>query len=172
MTTFLADLLAKLRPARMEAALTEAALVEQTITVVDEVLEALGLGDTRDEAEEGVAWRFQVGSAQIEIGIHDNEILDEPTIEICAPILTLPSTRVLAFYRRCLELNRLMVGCSIGVDNDIVVVAAERRLPGLDRAQFMEMLLNVASAADQFDNDLSQEFGAGMLGTEPAAEEP
>jgi hypothetical protein len=54
----------------------------------------------------------------------------------------------------------------------VVVVATERRLPGLDKAQFMEMLLNVASAADQFDDDLAQEFGAGMLGEPPAAESP
>ncbi|KEF42290.1 MAG: hypothetical protein ER33_06305 [Cyanobium sp. CACIAM 14] len=162
MRTFLADLLERLHPARSEAPSPEA--VE---ALVEAVLESLGVEGARDESDEGVVWSLQVGSAPIEIALQTNEVLQEPTIEICAPILRLPAANLLAFYRRCLELNRIVVGCAIGVEDDVVMVAAERRLPGLDRAQFVEMLLNVASAADEFDDVLAAEFGAEKLGEEP-----
>ena len=42
--------------------------------------------------------------------------------------------------------------------------AAERRVQDLSRNDFVQMLLNVASAADQFDDELAQEFGARKLG--------
>ncbi len=134
---------------------------------METVLESLGVEGVREESDEGVDWSLQVGSAPIEIGLRTNEVLEEPTLEIRSPILRLPPGNLLAFYRRCLELNRILVGCSIGVEDDVVMVAAERRLQGLDGARFVEMLLNVASAADEFDDVLSAEFGAERLGEEP-----
>ncbi len=159
MRKFLADLLERLHPARQEGPSPQAVL-----DLVDAALEALGVEGVREDSEEGVDWNLQVGSAPIRIGLQANEVLEEPTVEISAPILRLPPRNLLAFYRRCLELNRILVGCAIGVEDDVVMVAAERRLPGLDRAQFMEMLLNVASAADEFDDVLAAEFGAEKLG--------
>jgi hypothetical protein len=162
MRKFLADLLERLHPGRPEAPSPEA-----VVDLVDTVLESLGVEGVREESDEGVDWNLQVGSAPIAIVLQTNEVLQEPTLEVRAPILRLPALQLLAFYRRCLELNRILVGCAIGVEDDVVMVAAERRLPGLDRARFVEMLLNVASAADEFDDVLSAEFGAEKLGEEP-----
>ena len=52
------------------------------------------------------------------------------------------------------------------------MVAEERRLPGLYPPVFLQMLLNVASAADQFDDELAMEFGAIKLGQESADPDP
>jgi hypothetical protein len=93
-------------------------------------------------------------------------VLAEPTLAVSAGILRLPPQDLLPFYRRCLELNRILVGCSIGVEGDLVVVASERSLADLNRRAVARMLLNVASAADQFDDDLAEEFGAEKLGQE------
>lgn len=171
MPKFLADLLARLLPAPQESIPAEQA-VDRVAGLVEEVLETLGVGEAQEESEEGLQWGLQVGSAPLTIALRPNEILGEPTLEVTAPILRLPEHNLLAFYRRCLELNRIVVGCAFGVDNDLVVVAAERRLPGLERAQFVEMLLDVASAADQFDDELAKEFGAERLGDDPAVPSP
>jgi hypothetical protein len=162
---FLADLLARLTPSR-----SKERTVQEAVAMVDEVLDSLGVGGQREESEEGEEgeegfdWSVQVGSAILEIGIHANEILGETTIEVRSPILRLPAENLLAFYRRCLELNRIVVGCCIGVDQDVMIVAAERRVQDVGRNDFVQMLLNVASAADQFDDELAQEFGARRLG--------
>ncbi|MCS5699612.1 YbjN domain-containing protein [Cyanobium sp. FGCU-52] len=134
------------------------------VALVDAVLEGLGIDGERQDSDEGWDWTLQVGSAPIDIGLHHNDLLDEDTLEVKATILRLPPQRLLAFYRRCLELNRLLIGCAIGVEGDTVIVASERSLPGLDRAAIARMLIDVASAADQLDDDLAQEFGAAKLG--------
>jgi len=134
------------------------------VGLVDAVLERLGIDGERQDSDEGWDWTLQVGSAPIAMGLHRNDLLDEDTLEVKATILRLPPQRLLAFYRRCLELNRLLIGCAIGVEGDTVIVAAERPLPGLDRAAIARMLLDVASAADQLDDDLAEEFGAARLG--------
>jgi hypothetical protein len=156
---FLDDLLARLTPSRPQER-----PVEEVVAMVDEVLDVLGVGGQREDAEEGFDWSVQVGSAILEIGIHANEVLGETTIEVRSPILRLPPENLLAFYRRCLELNRIVVGCCIGVDKDVMIVAAERRVQDFSRNDFVQMLLNVASAADQFDDELAREFGARKLG--------
>lgn len=134
------------------------------VGLVDAVLDGLGIDGERQDSEEGWDWTLQVGSAPIDIGLHHNDLLNEDTLEVKATILRLPPQRLLAFYRRCLELNRLLIGCAIGIEGDTVIVSSERLLPGLDRAAIARMLLDVASAADQLDDDLAQEFGAAKLG--------
>lgn len=159
MTGFLPDLLARWLP-REPAAPS----LEQIADLVDEVLAGLGIDGQREDADDGADWSLQVGSATLEVGLHRNGILDEDTLEVRSPILRLPDHNLLAFYRRCLELNRIVVGCCFGVDEDVVVVATERTLPGLGKPDFARMLLDVASVADQFDDELAREFGAEQLG--------
>ncbi len=132
--------------------------------MVDEVLEGLGVDGQREDDAEGSSWTLQVGSAVLAIALQPNAVMGEHTLAVSAAILRLPSSELLAFYRRCLELNRILVGCSIGVDGDQVVVASERSLIDLTPRAIARMLLNVASAADQFDDDLAEEFGAEKLG--------
>ncbi|MFY8149886.1 MAG: YbjN domain-containing protein [Prochlorococcaceae cyanobacterium] len=164
MRQLLADLVTRL--ARLRRPLRP---VEEAVALVDEVLESLGVSGQREDSEDGFDWTFQVGSAPIEVALHPNPVLGELTLEVRSPMLRLPAGNLLALYRRCLELNRILVGCAIGVDQDLIVVAQERGLQGLDQSAFLEMLLNVASAADQFDDELAEEFGAIPLGQEAPA---
>lgn len=133
--------------------------------MVDTVLDGLGVDGQREEDEDGSHWTLQVGSAVLAIDLSRNAVLDEPTLAVSSTILRLPEQELLAFYRRCLELNRILVGCSIGVEGDLVLVASERGLSDLNPRAVARMLLNVASAADQFDDDLAEEFGAEKLGS-------
>lgn len=161
MKEFLLDLLTRLVVAgRQPRALAHyAAMVEQ-------VLAGLGVDGQRQDDAEGSHWTLQVGSAMLAIDLAVNEVLAEPTLAVSSAILRLPPHDLLPFYRRCLELNRILVGCSIGVEGDVVLVASERSLIDLNRRAVARMLLNVASAADQFDDDLAEEFGAEPLGQE------
>lgn len=132
--------------------------------MVEEVLAGLGVDGQRENDDDGIHWTLQVGSAVLAIDLATNEVLAEPTLAVRAAILRLPEQDLLAFYRRCLELNRILVGCSIGVEGDQVLVASERSLVDLNPRAVARMLLNVASAADQFDDDLAEEFAAEKLG--------
>lgn len=136
----------------------------QVAAMVEQVLDGLGVDGQRQDDDDGSHWTLQVGSAVLAVDLSRNEVLNEPTLAVSSAILRLPSQELLAFYRRCLELNRILVGCSIGVEGDQVLVTSERTLADLNRRAIARMLLNVASAADQFDDDLAEEFGAEKLG--------
>ena len=161
MKEFLLDLLTKLVLAGREPR-----PLAHYVALVDAVLAGLGVDGQREDDAEGSSWTLQVGSAVLAIELQPNAVLEEHTLAVSAAILRLPATNLLAFYRRCLELNRILVGCSIGVEGDVVVVASERSLIDLNRRAVARMLLNVASAADQCDDDLAEEFGAEKLGQE------
>lgn len=158
MTLPFAELLARLRGA--EPPLRP---LEHYAELVEAVLAGLGLEPEGEESDEEIRWELQVGRAPIALVIAPNAVLGAPTLEVCSACLRLPAGELLPLYRRCLELNRLVVGCSLGVENDVLVVAAERELAGLDRRAVARLLLDVASTADQVVSELAGEFGAVPL---------
>jgi hypothetical protein len=136
------------------------------IQIVEVLLEEFGV-DVKNsrldlDSKNDRGWVIQKGSAQIIILISENDEDDDPTIEIFSPILKLPSQNILPFYRRCLELNWVLVGCAICVSEDKVLVRAEMPLNGLNVESIGLTILNVAGAADQLDDDLAEEFGAQL----------
>lgn len=140
--------------------------VESYIRIVEDLLLEIGV-DVKDsridlDSKNDRGWIIQKGSAQIIILITENDDDDNPTIEVVSPILKLPSQNILPFYRRCLELNRYLIGCAFCVSEDKVLVRAEVPLSGLDVESIALMIANVAGAADQFDNELAEEFGAKL----------
>jgi hypothetical protein len=153
-----ADLLARLRG--LEPPLRP---LEHYAELVDAVLAGLGVEPEAEEGEQTITWELQVGQAPITLEIGPNAVLGQPTLEVRSACLRLPPGDLLPFYRRCLELNRVVTGCSLGVENDVLVVAGERELAGLDRRGLARLLLDVASTADQVISELSGEFGAAPL---------
>ena len=119
---------------------------------------------TKINVENGLGWVIEKGSASIFIIIAKNEFIDESTLEVFSPILKLPTQNILPFYRRCLELNRIMVGCALCVQKDQVMVLAERPLQGISYEEIESIVMSVANAADKLDDDLAEEFGAYMIG--------
>jgi hypothetical protein len=140
--------------------------IESYAQIVEALLRELG-ADIKDsrldlESKNDRGWLIQKGSAQIIILIAENDEDDDPTIEVVSPILKLPAQNILPFYRRCLELNRYLIGCAVCVSEDKVLVRAEMPLSGLNLESIALMILNVAGAADQLDDELAEEFGAKL----------
>lgn len=140
--------------------------VDSYVRNVEDLLAEIGV-DAKDsridlDSKDEKGWVIQKGSAQIIILIAENDLVEDYTIEVVSPILKLPPQNILPFYRRCLELNRYLVGCATCVNEDKVLVRAELPLSGLNLESLALMILNVAGAADQLDNDLAEEFGAQL----------
>lgn len=140
--------------------------VSSYIQIVEDLFKKLDI-DTREsrldiESQNDRGWVIQKGSAQIIILIAENDEDDNPTLEVVSPILKLPSQNILPFYRRCLELNRYLIGCAVCVSENKVLVRAEIPLSGLSPESIALMIFNVAGAADQLDDELAEEFGAKL----------
>lgn len=102
----------------------------------------------------------QVKRGSAYIGI--NVLEDNGVLMMLAPIMEVPKERRELFYRKLLELSFLATNdAAFGIDGtkDLVYVRALRRLSALDYEEFEDLLETVGTVADQWDDELTREFG-------------
>ena len=102
----------------------------------------------------------QVKRGSAHIGI--NVLEDNGVLMLLAPIMEVPAEGRERFYRKLLELSFLATSdAAFGIDGkkDLVYVRALRRLSALDYEEFEDLLETVSSVADDWDDELKQEFG-------------
>lgn len=107
-----------------------------------------------------LGWWVQKGSAVIYIILKPHD--DTPTLRIISPILYLPENNILAFYRKCLELNMDLLNCAFAVIDDRIMLVSERSIDGLDPQELEEIIGYLAAVADGVDDKLAREFNAQM----------
>ncbi len=132
---------------------------------VTEALRLLGLDKAGalpdEENEKGALWKITKGSASVEIWVlkvdDDN---DGVMLQVEAPVMALPDQNLLPLYRRLLELNKnKLFGASFGIEGSMVVITSERLARAADRVEIAGMIDRVASYADEYDDELTAEFG-------------
>jgi len=139
--------------------------LEQSVRNVETILASIGVDpvEARMKVDAGYAWNFQRGSALIEVYVSQEE---RGYLQVLSPIMHLPTTNLLALYRRLLELNLQLTNASVGVHEDVVYVFNERPLDGLDHIEAESIIRKLAIYADDLDNKLVDEFG-GRLYSQP-----
>lgn len=101
------------------------------------------------------------GSASVGI----NVLEDHGVLLFVAPVMAVPITGRETLYRKLLELSFLSTSdAAFAIDGhrDEIVVRALRRLSGLDYEEFEDLLETVGKVADEWDDALKAEFGAGQ----------
>jgi len=136
--------------------------LEAYAATVEQILAKLGIdpAQSRLASEQGYAWSFRRGSANIEIYVSQQG--DRGYLQVLAPIMHLPSAGLLPLYRRLLELNLQLTNAALGVYLDVVYVFYERLVDGLDTVEVDTIVGNVAHYADELDNMLVNEFGGRL----------
>lgn len=137
--------------------------LEESARTVEQILANIGVDpvSARMKVQTGYGWNFQRGSALIEVYATQEE---RGYLQVLSPIIHLPHTNLLAFYRRLLELNLQLTNASMGVHQDVVYVFNERPLDGLDPIEADSIIRKLAIYADELDNSLVEEFGGRMYG--------
>lgn len=133
-------------------------------TLVEDVIKKLGLDPTklRGKATDDLAtWTFTRGSAQVLVTVSKSERGDGAFLRAVSPIMTMPpADRLLAFYRRLLELNASgLVNAAFGIVDDQIVAASERPTVGLDASEVEQIVRHLSAVADTYDDRLVKEFG-------------
>lgn len=138
--------------------------IQNHMQIVEQILLEIGVDPAaaRMNTADGVGWRFQRGSAAIEVYVTQQE--NEGFLQILAPIIHLPMTNLLPLYRYLLELNLQLTTAALGVYLDVVYVFSERELEGLDAVEANSMISRVAEYADELDDKLVNEFGGRLYG--------
>ena len=150
------DLLVVPDPEQLEAA-----------AMLGEYLErwAQDFGKTADSLKVDGGWEFIAGSVVVRIA-HDEA---EQTISIESILLPIPEDedRRLSLFSRLLELNHRRTGeARFAIHGGQVTVTFTRPTLGLDYLEFQRAVEEVARTADDYDDELSAEFGAAATDDE------
>ncbi|MDZ4770094.1 MAG: YbjN domain-containing protein [Chloroflexota bacterium] len=134
------------------------------VQTVETILLEIGIdpATARMNTADGFGWRFQRGSAAIEVYLAQQEA--EGYLQVLAPIVHLPVTNLLPLYRHLLELNLQLTAAAMGVYLDVVYVFSERPLQGMDAEEANNLISQVAQYADELDDRLVSEFGGRLYG--------
>ncbi|MCP4228538.1 MAG: YbjN domain-containing protein [bacterium] len=101
------------------------------------------------------------GSADVFISLFTIERPDEPPewyIEWSSPVMKLPSSDLLPFYRRLLEENAHRVAIKFSIKEEAVWLEITRELSGVDTTECYRNLTRIGDTADELDDALREEF--------------
>jgi len=136
-----------------------------TIALVEEVLREQGHDPDRarisvDGASQ--AWQVKTGSAITRITVFPTP--DFTHLRVRSVVMTIDaSVDRLALFHHLLERNAELWGAAFAVEQDKVVLVAERSTLDLDRSEVADMIRRVTTYADDHDDALVAKFG-GRLG--------
>jgi hypothetical protein len=121
---------------------------------LESLLQESGLADKAQVLEPNLV-RLQWGSAFVIVGVSGTAV-----VAIAPLFREIPRDKVTAFYKKLLEHNAYMGGmASFALQSDgWVILHAGRALKGIDGHEFANLVAGVGRFADQFDDQLIQEF--------------
>ena len=125
-----------------------------TTPSLEKLLQDSGLAEKAQILEQNLI-RLQWGSAFVIVGVSGSAI-----VAIAPLFRDLPKDKVNDFYRKLLEHNAYMGGmASFAIQPDgWVILHSGRALKGMDAGEFANMVAGVGRFADQFDDQLIQDF--------------
>lgn len=137
-------------------------------TLVEDVIRRLGLDPDRvriSVPEPSRGWSLLRGSAAVAIFLRPaREGEDSPQLRVVAPIVRMASGDPLPMFRMLLELNAGGLGAvSFGLQEDRVVVVAERRTLDLERSEVEFLIHRVGAVGDHYDDELIARFGGTRI---------
>lgn len=140
--------------------------IEAAKGYIEQFISSLGLSPAECFNSQKNAWYLKKGSANIEVFISSHQQSNEKVrnyLRIYSPIMQVPATNVIQFYRRLLELNDTSLGVKISImkNSNQVYCTFERDLNGIDYDETQTCISDLAVWADFLDDSLKKEFNTG-----------
>ena len=140
--------------------------LKSTREMVERVISELNLSphDNQLQTEDGSpAWGLMRGSAQVFIFIKPGKQDDDfNTIQVVSPVMRLPEAphHQSALFKHLLEINACEItGAAFGLKDETIVIIADRSTQDLDRSEVKDMILRIGYFADNYDDDLVNQYG-------------
>jgi len=129
---------------------------------IEDILKALELEpeDHRIATENPslLLWSIVRGSTQAEISMRWNQRKQEGWFCVTAPLVRLPESDLVSFYRRLLDLNAQTEGAAMHIEQDTVYLRSARPLLGMDTLEAGDVLERVTWNAETLRQKLASEF--------------
>ena len=129
--------------------------------MVTQMLEETGLTNDDCYIPDGDYWELWKGSAKVYISFFSLEHEDGETewyMDISSPVMKIPSSNLLAFYRRLLEENGNRIALKFSMRDDTVWCEVTRELDGITFEEGFRNLIRVGEVADEVDDIFRDEF--------------
>ena len=142
--------------------------LEHAAALVEDVIRRMGLEPDKVRIavpEPSRGWSLMRGSAAVAVFLRPpRKGEDSAQLRIVAPIIRVAEGDVSALFRTLLELNAGGLGAvAFGVQEDRVVVVAERRVLDLERAEVEFLIHRVGAVGDHSDDELIARFGGTRI---------
>lgn len=136
---------------------------EIVIEMIHSYVQSVGLKltDAYDALKQ--SWTWRIGSATIHVYIETmiSGGYSRDYLRIFSPLMQIPSTNELAFYRHLLEANDSSLGVKLSLLNDWVFATYERDIVGMDYDELAICISDLEWWADKLDDELKAKFPNG-----------
>lgn len=139
-------------------------LVPEISQMINRFMAEIGLSEAQTFNAERKGWYWKKGSANMEVFVQGIDIGSTKRyfLRVFSPVVKVPQSSLIPFYRRLLELNDTSLGVKLTIlsNSDQVYATFERDIKGMDYTEMVETIADVEWWADYFDDLLIREFGA------------
>ncbi len=139
--------------------MTVPAELKPTLELVEKSLEKLGHEPQRLRIPDRLHWRYDHGSAQVNIELFQ---MTESTTWYCrvsSPFMPLPALeRRLEFYEQLLRLNMQYPAIAFALEAEQIYLKSEREIRGMDLRELSMMLHRIALISDHYDDLLRSRY--------------
>lgn len=133
---------------------------EAVIEMIHSYVQFVGLKltDAYDALKQ--SWTWRIGSATIHVYIETmiSGGYSRDYLRIFSPLMQIPTTNELAFYRHLLEANDSSLGVKLSLLNDWVFATYERDIRGMDYDELATCISDLEWWADKLDDELKAKF--------------
>jgi hypothetical protein len=133
------------------------------VEVIENVIDSLEQDDSAmvsHPKEGGYLWKFKYGS--VEVFVQLTGTTDEDTLTVWASVLRLPAKEESKLMRKLLEMNcSTTLEARFGIIDNQVVVISKCTVAELSAGEVSRLITIVATLADNNDDALKAEYGAG-----------
>jgi hypothetical protein len=131
--------------------------------LVNRYVKEIGLTAEQTYNAERKAWYWTKGSANIEVFIQTIPVGEGERnyLRVFSPIVKVPKTSIVGFYRKLLELNDTSLGVKMSImeGSDQVYASFERDIHGMEFEELADTIADVEWWADHLNDQLIQQFG-------------
>ena len=130
------------------------------IETIETVISSLAISETAmvHRGEGGYIWKFRYGSVEVWVQLTGES--DEDLLTVWSPVMNLPAKDETGLMKKLLAMNwsETLETC-FGINNDQVVVLAQRTLADMYPGEVSRAITLVATIADDNDEILQETFG-------------
>jgi hypothetical protein len=139
--------------------------VEIVHKMISEYVLSVGMNPTLIYDSIKRVWSWKSGSANIQVYVEGVAVSNDKVryyLRIFSPLMQVPPTDQLYFFRYLLELNDSKLGVKLTVFNGWVYATYERDIRGMDYEELAVCIADLEWWADTLDDQLKAKFAGGI----------